>query len=194
MYRAKHDGKARYALFDSNMHQEIKARFSLESDLRQALIQNEFRVYYQPIVELKENKIRGFEALLRWQRSDKIINPSEFIPLSEETGIIVPLEAWLLEEALKQLKAWQRINPELTMSVNISGRHFESMDLLSHVEQAITKSGVHAKYLALEVTEGILNRQEERVRHMLDKLREMGTRIYLDDFGTGYSSLSRLHA
>jgi diguanylate cyclase (GGDEF)-like protein/PAS domain S-box-containing protein len=194
MYRAKHDGKARYALFDHDMHQKIKARFSLESDLRQALVEKEFRVYYQPIVDLQENKIRGFEALLRWQRSEQMISPAEFIPLSEETGIIVPLEAWLLEEALKQLKAWQRINCELTMSVNISGQHFESMDLISHVEQAITKSGVHAKYLALEVTEGILNRQEERVRHMLDKLREMGTRIYLDDFGTGYSSLSRLHA
>ncbi len=194
MYRAKHDGKARYALFDNDMHQQIRARFSLESDLRQALAQKDFRVFYQPIVDLKDGQIKGFEALLRWQRLQNIVNPSEFIPLSEETGIIVPLEAWVLEESLMQLKCWHGLNPDLSISVNVLSKHFESMDLLHHIEQALSKSGIAAKHLALEVTEGILNQQEERVRHVLSKLREMGTRIYLDDFGTGYSSLSRLHA
>jgi diguanylate cyclase (GGDEF)-like protein/PAS domain S-box-containing protein len=194
MYRAKHDGKARYTLFDNNMHQQIRARFSLESDLRQALSQNEFRVFYQPIIDLQAERIQSFEALLRWQRSEQMVSPAEFIPLSEETGIIVPLEAWVLEESLRQLKAWHHLDPNLNISVNVSSKHFESLDLLKHVEQALSKSGVDAKHLALEVTEGILNQQEERVKHVLGTLRDMGIRIYLDDFGTGYSSLSRLHA
>jgi diguanylate cyclase (GGDEF)-like protein/PAS domain S-box-containing protein len=193
MYRAKQDGKARYALFDNEMHKQVRARFSLESDLRRALDQNEFRIHYQPIIDLNSGKLTGFEALLRWQRAEGMIGPAEFIPLSEETGIIVPLENWLLGESLKQLKLWHQVNPELTLSVNLSSRHFESLTILLHVEQALHKSEVPAHCLAFEVTEGILN-QEERVKNILSRLQAMGVRIYLDDFGTGYSSLSRLHS
>ncbi len=194
MYRAKQEGKARYALFDHEMHKQVRARFSLESDLRRALSQQEFRVYYQPIIDLQSGHLSGFEALLRWQRSEKMLSPAEFVPLSEETGIIVPLERWLLEEALKMLKYWHKYNPQLTMSVNVSSRHFESLDLVQNVERVLQTSGIAPQYLSLEVTEGIVNQQEERIKHILGQFRAKGVSIYLDDFGTGYSSLSRLHA
>jgi PAS domain S-box-containing protein len=194
MYRAKHEGKARHALFDSKMHAQVKARFSLESELRYALERNEFRVYYQPIVGLASGHITGFEALARWQHPERgMVSPAEFIPLAEETGLIVQLDGFVLKEALKQLKSWHTLNANLMVSVNLSSRHFEGNTLVSSVREALHESGLDAKHLALEVTEGMLGEKDERVQKMLATLRSWGIKIYIDDFGTGYSSLSRLH-
>ena len=200
MYRAKHEGKARHALFDSKMHAQVKARFSLESELRYALERGQFSVYYQPIVSLPTGavkhagRIKGFEALVRWQHPERgLISPIEFIPLAEETGLIVALEAFVLKEALKQLRQWHSLDPQLTMSVNLSGRHLEGHALIHNVREALQESGVDAKYLALEVTEGMLGQRAKRVQEILATLRSWGSKIYIDDFGTGYSSLSRLH-
>jgi PAS domain S-box-containing protein len=195
MYRAKHEGKATYALFDSKMHAQVSARFSLESELRHALERGQFSVYYQPIVNLKTSAIQGFEALIRWKHPHKgIISPADFIPLAEETGLIVKLDGFVLKEALKQLKIWHALEPRLTMSVNLSARHFEGNLLPKNVREALQESGVEAKYLALEVTEGMLGDKDERVQNTLANLRAWGVKIYLDDFGTGYSSLSRLNS
>jgi diguanylate cyclase (GGDEF)-like protein/PAS domain S-box-containing protein len=194
MYKAKHEGKARHALFDRNMHAQVKARFSLESELRHALEHGQFSVYYQPIVRLPTGTIKGFEALVRWQHPERgIMSPAEFIPLAEETGLIVQLEAFVLKESLKQLREWHNLEPSLTMSVNLSGRHLEGNALEYNVREALRESGIDAKYLALEVTEGMLGQRAERVQNILKKLRSWGSKIYIDDFGTGYSSLSRLH-
>jgi PAS domain S-box-containing protein len=194
MYRAKHEGKARHALFDSKMHAQVKARFSLETELRRALDRREFRVYYQPIVRLKTAQVVGFEALVRWQHATRgMISPAEFIPLAEETGLIVQLDMYVLREALLQLKRWHSLNPALTMSVNLSSRQFDGNNLVVNVREALQESGVNPASLALEVTEGMLARKDERIYKMLSTLRSWGTRIYIDDFGTGYSSLSRLN-
>jgi PAS domain S-box-containing protein len=194
MYRAKHEGKARHALFDSKMHAQVKARFSLESELRYALERGQFSVYYQPIVSLPTALIKGFEALVRWQHPERgLMSPAEFIPLAEETGLIIALEAFVLKESLKQLRQWHTLEPELTMSVNLSGRHLEGHALLHNVRDALQESGIDAKYLALEVTEGMLGQRGEHVHKILSTLRSWGSKIYIDDFGTGYSSLSRLH-
>jgi PAS domain S-box-containing protein len=194
MYKAKHEGKARHALFDSNMHAQVKARFSLESEMRYALEHGQFSVYYQPIVRLSTGAIKGFESLARWLHPERgIMSPAEFIPLAEETGLIVPLEAFVLKESLKQLRQWHVLDPELMVSVNLSGRHLEGNALENNVREALRESGVDAKYLALEVTEGMLGQRNERVQTILAKLRSWGSKIYIDDFGTGYSSLSRLH-
>ncbi len=194
MYRAKHEGRARHALFDSKMHAQVKARFSLESELRRAIERRELRVHYQPIVRLKNTQTVGFEALVRWQHSTRgMISPAEFIPLAEETGVIVQLDLYVLKEALHQLKRWQTFNPTLTMSVNLSSRQFEGNTLVVNVREALQESGVNPATLALEVTEGMLARKDERVHKMLMALRDWGVKIYIDDFGTGYSSLSRLH-
>jgi predicted signal transduction protein with EAL and GGDEF domain len=194
MYRAKHEGKARHALFDSKMHAQVKARFSLETELRRALERREFRVYYQPIVRLKNAQTVGFEALVRWHHSERgVISPAEFIPLAEETGLIVQLDLYVLKEALRQLKLWHAVNPALTMSVNLSSRQFDGNTLVYNVREALQESGVNPSSLALEVTEGMLGKRDERVHKMLTTLRSWGIKIYIDDFGTGYSSLSRLH-
>lgn len=194
MYRAKHEGKARYALFDSKMHAQVKARFSLETELRRALERRDFHVYYQPIVRLKGGQIVGFEALVRWQHPSRgMISPAEFIPLAEEMGLIVQLDLYVLKEALRQLKRWQSLNPALTVSVNLSSRQFDGNMLEHSVREALHQSDVNPSSLALEVTEGMLARKDERVHKILSTLRSWGVKIYIDDFGTGYSSLSRLH-
>ncbi|MGL4612068.1 MAG: EAL domain-containing protein [Trueperaceae bacterium] len=194
MYRAKHEGKARHALFDSKMHAQVKARFSLESELRTAIEHGQFNVYYQPIVHLATNKIMGFEALVRWQHPKKgIVSPVEFIPLAEETGLVVQLDSFVLSESLKQLRQWHTLDPTLTISVNLSARHFEGNLLVHNIHEALRESGVAPQFLALEVTEGMLSAEDERVQKVLETLRAWGMKIYLDDFGTGYSSLSRLN-
>jgi PAS domain S-box-containing protein len=195
MYRAKHEGKARHALFDSKMHAQVKARFSLESELRTALERAQFSVYYQQIVALATGAIKGFEALVRWKHPEKgIISPADFIPLAEETGLIVQVDSFVLREALAQLRKWHALDPTLTMSVNLSARHFEGNLLAHNVREALHESGVPPQFLALEVTEGMLGDKDERVQKMLTTLRSWGIKIYLDDFGTGYSSLSRLNS
>ena len=195
MYRAKRAGKARCEVSDMAMHADAVKRLRLETDLRKALDQGEFRVYYQPIVSLQTGKITGFEALSRWQRPEGILLPMEFIAVAEETGIIIPMNRRLLREACQHLRSWQSefpSSPPLTMSVNMSAREFAQPDLASEIGNTLKEVGVDPGCLHLEIIETIAMGDAERSGHVLAHLKALGVRLSIDDFGTGYSSLSRL--
>ena len=195
MYRAKRAGKARCEVSDTAMHANAVKRLRLETDLRKALDQGEFRVYYQPIVSLQTGKITGFEALSRWQRPEGIVPPMEFIPVAEEIGLIVPMNRQLVLEACQHLRSWQSefpSSPPLTMSVNISARDFAQPDLASEIRKSLEQTGVDAGCLQLEIIETIAMGDAEKSGHVLAQLKALGVRLSIDDFGTGYSSLSRL--
>ena len=195
MYRAKRAGKARCEVSDTAMHANAVTRLRLETDLRRALDQGEFRVYYQPIVSLQTGKITGFEALSRWQRPEGIVPPIEFIAVAEEIGIIVPMNRRLLHEACQYLRSWQSefpSSPPLTMSVNITSREFAQPDLASEIAKALEQTSVDPSCLQLEIIETIAMGDAEKSGHVLAQLKALGVRLSIDDFGTGYSSLSRL--
>jgi len=196
MYRAKSDGKGRYAVFDADMHTDVVSRFELEVDLRGALERQELRVHYQPIVQLESEACIEVEALVRWQHPSRgLIAPLEFIPIAEETGLIIPLGLWVLEEACRHAAAWQLLypsKPPLQVSVNLSPRQFEHADLLTDVQRALEQAGLPPTSLRLEVTEGVIMRDTESSIRTLQKLKNLGIRLAIDDFGTGYSSLSYL--
>jgi PAS domain S-box-containing protein len=195
MYRAKRGGKARCEVSDPAMHASAVKRLSLETDLRRALDQGEFRVYYQPIVSLQTEKIIGFEALTRWQRPEGVLSPIEFITVAEETGLIVQMNRQLLREACLQLRAWQTEFPStvpLTLSVNITSREFAMPDLTSEIRKSIDLTGVDPSCLHFEIIETIAMGDAEKSGHVLAQLKALGVRLSIDDFGTGYSSLSRL--
>ena len=195
MYRAKRAGKARCEVSDTAMHANAVKRLRLETDLRKALDQGEFRVYYQPIVSLQTGKITGFEALSRWQRAEGIVPPIEFIAVAEEIGLIVPMNRQLLLEACQHLRTWQSefpSSPPLTMSVNISARDFTQSDLPSEIRKTLEQTGVDPGCLQLEIVETIAMGDAEQSGHVLAQLKALGVRLSIDDFGTGYSSLSRL--
>lgn len=204
MYRAKDLGRARYEVFDSAMHQKIIAQLELETDLRRAIQRiekeestEEFQVYFQPIVQLENQKIVGFEALVRWFHPKKgLISPGLFIPKAEETGLIVPFGSWILREACKQLVEWHKEFPHLKylqMSVNLSGRQFRQANLPEKVKQILFDTGLPGNLLKLEITESSLADDPELARSMLLKLKQQNITLAMDDFGTGYSSLSYLH-
>jgi len=196
MYRAKNAGKAQYAVFDSSMQADVIARFVLENDLREAVRLNQFVVYYQPIVTLAGGIVTEVEALVRWQHPIRgLISPGEFIPLAEASGLIVPIGKWVLEEACRQVAAWQRQypkSPPLTVSVNLSPRQFQQPSLLDEIKGALDQSHLPADCLKLEITESSLMKNVESTITTLWKLKELGVRIAVDDFGTGYSSLAYL--
>jgi PAS domain S-box-containing protein len=195
MYRAKRTGKARCEVFDTAMHASAVKRLRLETDLRKALDQNEFRVYYQPIVSLQTGKITGFEALTRWEHPDGIRSPLEFIPVAEETGLIIPMNRLLLREACKDLQAWQAefpTYPPLTMSVNITPREFAQPDLAYEISKTLEQLNFEPNCLRLEIVETIAMGDEEKSGRALAQLKDIGVHLSIDDFGTGYSSLSRL--
>jgi predicted signal transduction protein with EAL and GGDEF domain len=195
MYRAKRAGKARCEVSDTAMHANAVKRLRLETDLRKALDQGEFRVYYQPIVSLQTGKITGFEALSRWQRSESIVPPIEFIPVAEEIGLIVPMNRQLVREACQHLRSWQSefpSTPPLTMSVNVSSKEFAQPDLASEIRKSLDQTGVDPSCLQLEIIETIAMGDAEKSGHVLAHLKALGVRLSIDDFGTGYSSLSRL--
>jgi PAS domain S-box-containing protein len=195
MYRAKRTGKARCEVFDTAMHASAVKRLRLETDLRKALDQNEFRVYYQPIVSLQTGKITGFEALTRWEHPDGIRSPLEFIPVAEETGLIIPMNRLLLREACKDLQAWQAefpTDPPLTMSVNITPREFAQPDLAYEISKTLEQLNFEPNCLRLEIVETIAMGDEEKSGRALAQLKDIGVHLSIDDFGTGYSSLSRL--
>jgi diguanylate cyclase (GGDEF)-like protein/PAS domain S-box-containing protein len=193
MYRAKGAGKARYALFDPDLRERAITRLELEGDLRLALGRHELVVYYQPIVLLETGKVIGFEALLRWFHPVRgLIPPADFIPLAEETGLILSIGRWVLQQACHQLSLWHKqfpTNPPLTMSVNISGKQFAQADLLEQVKQILDDTGVPAQTLKMEITEYLLMENTRSVVSTLNRLRELGVQLLIDDFGTGYSSL-----
>jgi predicted signal transduction protein with EAL and GGDEF domain len=195
MYRAKRAGKARCEVSDAAMHANAVKRLRLESDLRRALDQGEFRVFYQPIVSLQTGKIAGFEALTRWQRPEGILPPIEFIAVAEEIGIIIPMNRQLLREACQHLRSWQSefpSSPPLTMSVNITPKEFAQSDLANEIRKALEQTGVDPGCLQLEIIETIAMGDAEKSGQVLSQLKALGVRLSIDDFGTGYSSLSRL--
>ncbi len=196
MYRAKSDGRARYVLFDPSMHTDTLARLELEGDLRRALEHGELRVHYQPIMTMDTGKLSEVEALVRWQHPTRgLVAPADFIPLAEETGLIIPLGQWVLEEACRQVAAWHKqfpSEPPLTLSVNLSPRQFQKPFLVADIAAALHESGLPARCLKLEITEGVLMRDVEATIRTLWELKNLGLQIAIDDFGTGYSSLAYL--
>jgi len=195
MYRAKRTGKAHCEVFDTAMHATAVKRLRLETDLRRALDQGEFRVHYQPIVSLETAKITGFEALTRWQRPEGLVSPADFIPVAEETGLIVPMNRQLLREACEQLLAWQAqfpANPPLTLSVNVTAKEFARADLSEEIGKTMQHTGFNPKNLQLEIVETVAMGDAEKSGRGLEELKQLGARLSIDDFGTGYSSLSRL--
>ncbi|MDY7002436.1 MAG: EAL domain-containing protein [Cyanobacteriota bacterium] len=195
MYRAKTLGKARYEVFNSSMYADNLAQLKLEIDLRQALKLNELELYYQPIILLETGLLCGFEALLRWKHRQRgIISPNEFIPIAEETGLIVPIGWWTLEQACKQTYDWQKqfsIQP-LTISVNLSGKQFSQVQLVEQIDEILSGTCLDYHSLRLEITETTIMENEKIVMRILSDLKGMNIQLNIDDFGTGYSSLSRL--
>ncbi|MDZ8053507.1 MAG: EAL domain-containing protein [Aulosira sp. ZfuVER01] len=198
MYRAKGQGKARYELFNPDMYAYAVHRLQLETALRRAIERHEFRVYYQPIVSLSSGKISGFEALVRWQHPERgLVSPGEFIPLAEETGLIVEIGYWTLYEACRQMQVWQvqaHTNSLEKISVNLSVKQFARTDLIEQIRQILDATGLDASSLVLEITESVIMENGDDGNTALLQLREMGIKLSIDDFGTGYSSLSRLHS
>jgi diguanylate cyclase (GGDEF)-like protein len=193
MYRAKADGKARFAVFHDNMRQDTLNLLVLDSSLRQALLREEFVVYYQPIVSLATKRLCGFEALVRWEHPEHgIIRPGDFIPLAEETGLIHDLDRWVLKQALAQLAIWREVQADLTMNVNLSSGQFDDKTLASYVEALVDEAQLEPHALKLEITENALMSSPENSVTILEELAEHGVSLCVDDFGTGYSSLSYL--
>jgi diguanylate cyclase (GGDEF)-like protein len=200
MYQAKHGGKDRCAVFESGMAFAARERLDLEGGLRHAAERGELRLRYQPIVELDSGRVAGFEALLRWEHPERgLLSPATFLPLAEETGLIVPLGRWVLGEACRQGAAWDAAlraqgcpAPEFTMTVNVSGRQLSDAALLGDLAAALAESGFPSGRLLLEITESVWVEQDEATIARLRALRMLGVRLGIDDFGTGYSSLSYL--
>ena len=194
MYHAKDKGGNSYHFYTSQMHDAVHKRLTLENKLRRALERDEFQLVYQPIVDVQSRDIVGMEALLRWNESELgMIPPVEFVPLAEETGLIVPIGEWVLNEAARQNLHWQQQGlPHLRVAVNVASRQFMGSSLLPMVQRALDSTGLHPQYLVLELTEGSLISVDAAVRSTLVALRELGIHISVDDFGTGYSSLSYL--
>jgi diguanylate cyclase (GGDEF)-like protein len=196
MYRAKDAGRNCLALYHESMQERLKHRMAIETALHGALEQRELRLYHQPIVDTGSGRVSGFEALMRWQRSDgSLMSPAEFIPVAEESGIITSIGAWALLEALTQLRTWiddDVVGPTTNVSVNVSARQLADPAFCDVVEEALTRSGLPAHLLWLEVTETMMINNPELAKDTLTRIRSTGVRIALDDFGTGYSSLSLL--
>lgn len=199
MYRAKAKGRDSYQVFDQAMHQRAIARLTLETELRRALLHHpdEFVLYYQPIVDLQTSAVKGFEALVRWQHPERgLVMPNTFIPVAEETGLIVPLTHWLLELACQQMVVWQRSYSQakdLTVSVNLSALHLHKTGLLEQVDAVLATTGLSPQSLVLELTESMLIDNIDETIAVLNGLRQRGIALSIDDFGTGYSSLSYLY-
>ena len=196
MYRAKLFGKARYEIFNTDMHIQAVALLQLENDLRRAVERQEFRIYYQPIVSLKSGRIVGFESLVRWQHPDRgLVFPEEFFSVMQETELSVAIDQWMLRTACYQMRQWQQAfpaEPNLTISVNFSGKLFTQPNLIAQINSVLDESGLDAPCLKLEITESVIM-NDQLATNMLLQLKTLGIQLVIDDFGTGYSSLSRLH-
>ncbi|MDP9885357.1 diguanylate cyclase (GGDEF)-like protein [Sinomonas atrocyanea] len=198
MYRAKVLGKSRYEIYDPVMHELAVGRLSLESRLRQALHEEEFVLHYQPIVSLEDGAMVGVEALVRWRKSEsELVYPDQFIPVAEETGIIVFLGLWVLREACRTMVRWQQEfprDPALTVAVNVSARQFGQHDFVEQVSRVLAETGIRPDTVKLEITESVSMMDTEYTVEVLTQLQRLGVCVSIDDFGTGYSSLAYLHS
>lgn len=195
MYYAK-DNEDNYVIFDQKMHIRAVTRLQLETDLRFAIERNEFELYYQPIIGLAEASLVGFEALVRWNHPQRgLVPPNEFIPISESTGLIIPMTVQILHSACSQIVKWQdrMVDRPLSISVNLSGKHFGHPALVEQIKTVISETGIDPSYLKLELTESAVMENAETAILMLKQIKETGVQVSIDDFGTGYSSLSYLH-
>jgi diguanylate cyclase (GGDEF)-like protein/PAS domain S-box-containing protein len=196
MYRAKAGGKARYEVFDRDMHQSAVALLKLETELRQGVQNNDFVMHYQPIVDLASSRIVGFEGLVRWQHPERgLVSPTNFIAIAEETGLIVPLGWWVLEECCRQTRRWQErypSDPPLFVNVNVSGKLFVKRGMVGRLTDILEATRLPPESLRLEVTENVVLEHVDTVLDNLRLLRALGIQLSIDDFGTGYSSLSYL--
>ncbi len=194
MYQAKRQGKNRFVVFDPSMHEAVVHRLTQEVELRAALRRGEFALRYQPVIDLKNGEVVGFEALLRWAHPEKgLLDPDAFIHLAEETGLIVPLGQWVLETACKQVREWQRkYNNNLAIHINLSVRQLADPELDRYTQTLLTDLDLAPHCLNLEITESVLLEYGPGTRAMLTRLKQLGVRLCIDDFGTGYSSLSYL--
>lgn len=197
MYRAKAKGKGRFEIFDPKIHSGALSLLQLEIDLRRAIENKEFVLNYQPVFALNSEVIVGFEALIRWHHPIRgVVPPNDFIPIAEETGLILPIGRWVLHEACQQLRRWQEKFPEadsLIMNVNLSARELDQKDLISQVKKILKETKLNPKCLKLEITESVIMKNAEQAIKTVKELQEMGVKVSIDDFGTGYSSLSYLH-
>lgn len=197
MYRAKSRGTGQYEIFDRTMHADAVARLQLESDLRRALERQEFRLHYQPVIDLTSGRVVGFEALLRWQHPTRgLLPPTDLIPVLEETGMIHRVGEWVLREGCRQLRAWRDERPAgapLWVGINLSGKQLSQPSLLEGVEAVVREAGIEPHMLKLEITESAVIENTEVATRTLRRLKALGVQLFMDDFGTGYSSLSYLH-
>lgn len=197
MYQAKANGKARYEIFDHEMHERSLGILELETDLRRAVERQEFEVYYQPIVLLDTGEILELEALIRWRHPERgLISPAEFISSAEETGLIVPIGEWILVEACRQIGDWQKRFPQandLSVSVNLSAKQLLQPHLIERIMKSLAENNLLPRHLKLEVTESVVMEHAEESLKVLDRLNKFGIGVSTDDFGTGFSSLSYLH-
>ncbi len=197
MYRAKAQGTNSYKVFDANMHTQALKRLTLESDLRHALEQQEFRVYYQPIIDILRDRLVGFEALVRWQHPTRgFVSPVDFVPIAEETGLIVAIDSWVFRTTCIQLADWKKRFPHrlpLKISTNLSAQDLRKPNLIEEIDQVCQEMGLVGSDIALEITESLLIEDINKTIGLLTELKERQIYLSIDDFGTGYSSLNYLH-
>jgi diguanylate cyclase (GGDEF)-like protein/PAS domain S-box-containing protein len=198
MHRAKEDGSTAYELFDPEMNANAHERLKLEADLYHAVERNELVLHYQPVVDLASGRLTAFEALVRWEHPDRgLIRPDAFIPIAEETGLIVPIGRWVLERGCRQMRAWRdeyEAGRDVRMAINLSARQFESESLVTEVAECLEASGLEPQGLDLEMTESVVMARTKANAATLQSLRDLGIKLLIDDFGTGYSSLASLQS
>jgi len=194
MYHAKNMGRNTYQYFKNSMNKAALERFSMDRDLKKALIKKEFVLYYQPQLRLSDEKIVGAEALIRWNHPRKgMVPPDHFIPIAEESGIILDINQWVFHTACQQATAWVKKNlPPISVAINLSGYKLASQNIIQTIEDALQSINFATKNIEVEITENILMRDTKATTSVLDKIKNLGLKIALDDFGTGYSSLSYL--
>ena len=196
MYRAKHQGRGRFELYDRGQHAQALTRLQTEGELRRAIEREEFELHYQPIVAMADGRLIGVEALIRWKHAERgLVAPTHFIPVAEDTGLIVQIGRWVLRRAIGDLARWERelgAPSDLTMAVNLSAREFAQLDLVHAVSDALATSGLAPSRLNLEITESTIFSQQNVALDTVSELKALGVRIHIDDFGTGYSSLTYL--
>jgi len=196
MYSAKAGGRSDRVVFHKDMHAKAMEQLQLETDLRHVVDRGELRLFYQPIVHLRSGKLRGFEALVRWQHPERgLLSPGEFLGVAHATGLMAPIGWWVLAEACRQMQSWRQRQPELaeaTISVNLDGKQLSTYELVEQVERVLDETGLESGALQLEITESMIIENPRVATAILDRLKQREIGVHIDDFGTGYSSLSQL--